>query len=562
VLYEISGFRPSGKMIRHLSIRNYILIDQLELDFKVGLNIVTGETGAGKSILMGALDLISGERADPKSLRNLDEKCVIEAWFSGEKQNLQEVLTSLEIDNEAETIIRREILPGGKSRAFVNDTPVNLETLRKIGNLLLDIHGQHDTILLGNADRQLEILDVLADTKSVKDKYVLAYKTWKKANSDLNYLIEKREKDNAELGFKQFVFDELEKANIKEGEQQVLEKEADMLRNAESIKLKLHQAIELMEGQTDIASNLKAVSAQLEKLGSFSTSLGTLAERAKSAYLEVKDILEELKESEVEIVHNPERQIQTEERLSIIYSLQKKHRKETDYELIALATQLSSELENFSQLDEEIEKAGKIFALSELQLIESGNALSQMRQAKTPTISQNLIDLLKEMGMPNSRFEIFIGPCPASQTGMDKVNFLFSANPGQTLAELKNAASGGEFSRLMLAIKCLLAGNQAMPTLIFDEIDTGISGEVALKVGKIIKNLATRHQVFAITHSAQMASQADAHWFVYKNQTKENTQTGVRQLTQDESLEEIAKMISGLNVSEASLKAAKELVGA
>ena len=547
-------------MIRHLSIRNYILIDQLELDFASGLNIVTGETGAGKSILMGALDLISGERADPKSLRNQEDKCVIEAWFSGEKQNLQAILSSLEIENEAETIIRREILPGGKSRAFVNDTPVNLESLRKIGNLLLDIHGQHDTILLGNADRQLEILDVLSDTKLVKDAYLSTYKAWKKNQSDLDLLIGKREKDNAELGFKQFIFDELNKANIKEGEQEVLEKEADMLRNAESIKVKLNQTIDLIEGSTDMPANLKSVASQLEKLGLFSSALGILAERAKSAFHEVKDILEELKEAELGIVHNPERQIQAEERLSTIYTLQKKHRKETDIDLIAFANQLSGELENFNQLDDEIEKATILFEKSELELKEFGHQLSLLRHSKKLDISQKLLLLLADMGMSNARFEVSISTASAAQTGMDKVIFLFSANPGQPLSELKNAASGGEFSRLMLALKCLLAGSQSMPTLIFDEIDTGISGEVALKVGKIIKNLATRHQVFAITHSAQMASQANAHWFVYKNQTSENTQTGVRQLSQNESLEEIAKMISGSKMSEASLKAARELV--
>jgi len=547
-------------MIRHLSIRNYILIDQLELDFASGLNIVTGETGAGKSILMGALDLISGERADPKSLRNQEDKCVIEAWFSGEKQNLQAILSSLEIENEAETIIRREILPGGKSRAFVNDTPVNLESLRKIGNLLLDIHGQHDTILLGNADRQLEILDVLSDTKLVKDAYLSTYKAWKKAQSNLDLLVERREKDNAELGFKQFIFDELNKANIKEGEQEVLEKEAEMLRNAESIKVKLNQTIDLIEGSTDMPANLKSVASQLEKLGLFSSALGILAERAKSAFHEVKDILEELKEAELGIVHNPERQIQAEERLSTIYTLQKKHRKETDIDLIAFANQLSGELENFNQLDDEIEKATILFEKSELELKEFGHQLSLLRHSKKLDISQKLLLLLADMGMSNARFEVSISTASAAQTGMDKVIFLFSANPGQPLSELKNAASGGEFSRLMLALKCLLAGSQSMPTLIFDEIDTGISGEVALKVGKIIKNLATRHQVFAITHSAQMASQANAHWFVYKNQTSENTQTGVRQLSQNESLEEIAKMISGSKMSEASLKAARELV--
>ena len=549
-------------MIQHLSIRNYILIDHLELDFSGGLNIVTGETGAGKSILMGALNLISGERADPKSSRNPQEKCVIEAWFSGEKELLETLFTSLEIENEPQTIIRREILPGGKSRAFVNDSPVTLDTLKKIGALLLDIHGQHDTLLLGSADKQLEILDILAGTQIQKSTFSIAFKAWKEAERDHNQLVIRRDKENAELGFKQFVYDELQKAGLKKGEQIELEKEADLLRNSEGIKQKLNQSIDLLEGQSDIAANLKVVAGHLEKLSSYSISFGDLSERAKSLFHEVKDILEEIKDAELHIAHDPQKQIQLEERLSLIYGLQKKHRKDTENELIEYANQLRLELENFNQLDEEIEKAQIQVEKIELEMKELGQALSKERSGSTQQVEQKLITLLHDMGMPNSRFVISILPIPASISGLDKINFMFSANPGQALAELKSTASGGEFSRLMLAIKCLLAANQEMPTLIFDEIDTGISGEVALKVGQIMKSLATRHQVFAITHSAQMASQADAHWFVYKNQTSETTQTGVRLLNDNERLEEIAKMISGSKVSEAALKAAKELVDA
>ena len=342
-------------MIKHLSIRNYILIDQLDLDFQAGLHIVTGETGAGKSILMGALDLIAGERADLKSLRNPEEKCIIEAWFSDEKLRLNNELSILEIENENETIIRREILPGGKSRAFVNDTPVTLDALKKIGNLLLDIHGQHDTLLLANAERQLDMLDILASTAGPKEKYAIAFKNWRSNQISLHALIDKREKENAELGFKQFVFDELQKADIKKGEQVQLEAEADLLRNAEGIKLKLNQTIDILEGQTDVVSALKSAASQLEKLGLYSTTLSLLSERAKGAFHEIKDILDEVKDVETGIQHNPEKQASVEERLSLIYNLQKKHRKETEEELLDYANSISYELENFNQLDDEIE---------------------------------------------------------------------------------------------------------------------------------------------------------------------------------------------------------------
>ena len=547
-------------MIKHLSIRNYILIDQLDLDFQAGLHIVTGETGAGKSILMGALDLIAGERADLKSLRNPEEKCIIEAWFSDEKLRLNNELSILEIENENETIIRREILPGGKSRAFVNDTPVTLDALKKIGNLLLDIHGQHDTLLLANAERQLDMLDILASTAGPKEKYAIAFKNWRSNQISLHALIDKREKENAELGFKQFVFDELQKADIKKGEQVQLEAEADLLRNAEGIKLKLNQTIDILEGQTDVVSALKSAASQLEKLGLYSTTLSLLSERAKGAFHEIKDILDEVKDVETGIQHNPEKQASVEERLSLIYNLQKKHRKETEEELLDYANSLSYELENFNQLDDEIEVLKKNQVEFDKDLKSNGLILTEARKKGIQSISEKMQSLLADMGMANARFEIQFLEIQPQASGFDKVSFMFSANPGQALAELKNAASGGEFSRLMLALKCMLAGRQSMPTLIFDEIDTGISGEVALKVGKIIKDLATRHQVFAITHSAQMASQANSHWFVYKLQNAESTKTGVRLLQNSERLEEIAKMISGNKISEAAMKAAKELI--
>jgi len=548
-------------MIRHLSIRNYILIDQLELDFPRGLNIVTGETGAGKSILMGALDMISGERADPKSLRNANEKCVIESWFSGEKQNLSAILDELDIENDAETIIRREILPGGKSRAFVNDTPVTLDSLKKIGNLLLDIHGQQDTHLLAGSERQIEVLDILAGTVNLKAEYQNGFKFWKDEFAKLNELKQKKARQESEMDFKLFAVNELDQAGLKPGEQEILEQQISLLKNAERIKSDVNSAIENLEnGQIDVTDRIRNAGLNLEKLGTFSEKLGELGGRLKSTYLELDDILDELKTEEEKIEHNPQKLEVVDERLSLIFRLQKKYFKNTVESLIEHKDGLQAEFQNFEQLDEEISNTEKRLQNLESEMLKLGNKLGKERQSKLVEIQNKLLALIADMGMANARFEILLMATNPQLSGLEKVSFQFSANPGQAMAELKNTASGGEFSRLMLAVKCLLAGYQNMPTLIFDEIDTGISGEIALKVGKIIKKLAQKHQVFSITHSAQMASQAEAHWFVYKQQSAEKTMTGVKLLSSEESTEEIAKMISGSKVSETSLKAARELM--
>lgn len=547
-------------MISQLTITNYILIEHLEIRFHAGLNIVTGETGAGKSILMGALSLLSGDRADLKSMRNPNEKCVVEAWFSGDFPELNAILTEAGIDTDPESILRREILPGGKSRAFINDTPVTLDVLKKTAFLLFDIHGQQDTMLLGNQDKQTETLDVLAGTIPDLKQYQSAYQAWKKAGKALHDLKEKREREASEFSYKQFVFNELEEARLQEGEQEQLESRLSLLKNSEDIKIKLNSALDVLEGETDLPAQLKSITQQLEKLSSFSASFQSLAERLKSTYHEIKDIASEIREEEASLNHDPEAILASEERLSQLYSLQKKHRKDTDAQLIAFRDQLSEELGGFASLDDEIQALETAYQQTESDMKRLADHLHAVRSKKTAGISKDLVALVQDMGIPNARFEVSLEPCAPSVSGADSVRFLFSANPGLPLADLKNAASGGEFSRLMLAFKCLMARSTSMPTLIFDEIDTGISGEVAMKVGRIMKEMAGRHQVLSITHSAQMASRADAHWFVYKNQEKDTTRTSVRLLSESEQLEEIAKMISGSKLTEASLQAAKELI--
>jgi len=547
-------------MISQLTISNYILIEHLEIRFHAGLNIVTGETGAGKSILMGALSLLSGDRADLKSMRNPNEKCVVEAWFSGDFPELNRILKEADIEPEKESILRREILPGGKSRAFINDTPVTLDVLKKTAFHLFDIHGQQDTLLLGNQDKQTETLDILASTLPDLKVYQTAFQAWRKSGKLLADLKEKREKEAAEFSYKQFVFNELEEARLQEGEQEQLESKLSLLKNSEDIKLKLNAAMDVLEGENDLPAQLKSITLQLEKLSSFSASFQSLSDRLKSTYLEIKDIASEIREEEASLQHDPESILASEERLSQLYSLQKKHRKDNELKLIAFRDQLSEELGGFANLDEEIIALEEDLHQKESEMKTLADRLHEARKKNTPAIEADLVSLVQDMGMPHARFEVSVERCPPALSGADSVRFLFSANPGLPLSELKNAASGGEFSRLMLAFKCLMARSTAMPTLIFDEIDTGISGEVAMKVGRIMKEMANRHQVLSITHSAQMASRADAHWFVYKNQETNTTRTSVKRLTEAEQLEEIAKMISGSKLTEASLQAAKELI--
>ena len=548
-------------MIAKLSITNFLLIEQLELNLHPGLNIITGETGAGKSIIMDALSLLAGERADPKSIRHPEKKCCIEAWFSGAGEAVKDAFAASGLEAEEENILRRELLPGGKSRAFINDSPVTLEVMRPLALLLFDIHGQQDSLLLGNPDRQFQVLDVLAGTGALFASYRRAYRQWKEISRRLDELKTAALRSAAELDYKSFLHKELEEAGLREGEQEELESRLAVMQHAGDILSRLQQVSDALDGRQDILGSLRGLSSQLAKVSSFSPRLGALAERLNSAYLELKDLASEARDLEAGLEIDPGRMQADEERLSRLYALQKKHRLSTVEELIQLREELDVSLQQFGRQENEQEALENELVLSLAEVNRLAEALQQERLAAVAAITGELQSLLAEMAMPRARFSIELEelnqPSPFGKSG---IRFFFSANPGLPLSELKNAASGGEFSRLMLAFKCLMAAKAEMPSLIFDEIDTGISGEVAMRVGRLIRQMAERHQVLVITHSAQMASRAQAHWKVEKSQDHQATETRVRLLSPEESVQEIASMISGSEPGKAALEAARELI--
>ncbi len=550
-------------MIARLSISNYLLIEHLELELHPGLNIITGETGAGKSILMDALGLLGGERADPKSLRNPEKKCSIEAWFSAGNEALKMAFEAAGIDFESENILRREILPGGKSRAFVNDSPVNLETMRPLALLLFDIHGQQDSLLLGNPEVQFKVLDILAGTNSMAADYQKHFYEWKDARQRLELVKRKIQENAAELDYKSFLHQELVDAGLKEGEQEELESRLQLMQHSGDILSRLQQASDALDGRQDMLGSLKTISGLLAKVSSYSPRLESLTERLNSTYLELKDLASEVRELESGLEVNPRQMEADEERLSRIYALQKKHRVSSAGELIALQEELDGFLQTFENQDKDVEVLERMVLLAEKSCQKRAEDLHQARCAALGRISTEVQKLLTEMAMPKAVFSIELNPLTqVNAQGLASIRYLFSANPGLALSDLKNAASGGEFSRLMLAFKCLMAARTDMPSLIFDEIDTGISGEVAMRVGKLIRHMSERHQVLVITHSAQMASRAHAHWKVEKSQQSDATESTVRLLSSEESVYEIASMISGHDPGKAAIEAAKELLNA
>lgn len=550
-------------MISRLSISNYLLIDRLELEWHPGFNIITGETGAGKSILMDALGLLAGDRADPKSLRNPEKKCCIEAWFSGGREELSGAFDTAGLDLENDNILRREILPGGKSRAFINDTPVTLDVLSGIALLLFDIHGQQDSQMLGNIDMQFRLLDVLAGCSAAQKNYSETFYNWKTALRNLEEARKNAQEMAAESDYKSFLWNELNEASLKDGEQEELESRLELQRNAGDVLSRLQQCNGVLEGGPDLVGNLKQLSTLLSKISSISPQLENLASRLSSAHLELKDIAFEIRNLEAGMEINPRQMEADEERLNRIYHLQKKLRLDSVSALISHQEELDSWLQQLGNQDEVLEGLEKKCLVLEADVLRLGRELHQTRSEKLETISSEVLQLLSTMSMPAARFQIQLEELPRpGQNGIASIRYLFSANPGLPLSDLKNAASGGEFSRLMLAFKCLMAAGTEMPSLIFDEIDTGISGEVAMRVGKLIQSMAKRHQVLVITHSAQMASRAEAHWKVEKSQEDGSTETRVRKLSEEESLREIAGMISGSAPGKAALEAAKELIQA
>jgi DNA repair protein RecN (Recombination protein N) len=549
-------------MLQKLVINNYALIDNLEISFGDGLNILTGETGAGKSIILGALSLILGQRAESRYFFNQQKKCVIEGIFTISDFHLKSFFEDNELDYEAETILRREISADGKSRAFVNDTPVTLNILKALGEKLIDIHSQHATLEINDPEFQLLVVDSVAGHGDLLTDYQSKFKAYKKATAKLQQLISESDKAKSDLDYYQFQFDELEKANLAEDEQEKLEQELYALNNAEEIKRNLLGAYYLMQdGETSALIQLREATHHLSSLEKFNPLIAELHERLKSTLIELKDIAAEIETLEQHTHTNEARATEINERLSLIYNLQKKHHVITNAELLQLQEELSTKIQQALFGDEEIEKLQKQIAADKQELENLASKLSANRAKAIPDIEKQVIQSLAEMGMDNSILKIELNTISAlGVNGTDQVRFLFSANKGHTLAEMSKVASGGELSRLMLSIKSLIAKYTALPTIIFDEIDAGVSGEVANKVGQIMERLAENLQVITITHLPQIASKGQSHYFVYKDNEAAVTYTRIRQLSQQERVLEIAKMLSGDKPGESALQNARELL--
>ena len=549
-------------MLQRLSISNYALIDNLEISFDKGLNILTGETGAGKSIILGALSLILGQRAESRYFFNQQKKCVIEGSFKIDGFHLKSFFEDNDLDYEAETVLRREISADGKSRAFVNDTPVNLTSLKSLGEKLIDIHSQHATLEINDPEFQLLIVDSVAKHSDLLNEYRAKFKAYKKSTSHLQQLINEADKAKADLDYYQFQFDELEKASLSADEQALLEQELYALNNAGEIKRNLLSAYYLMnEGETAALIQLKEAGQQLSSLEKFNPEITELHQRLNSTIIELKDIAAEIDTLEQKTHTNDIRAEEINTRLSIIYNLQKKHRVNTNADLLQIQDDLSAKIQQAVFGDEAIEKLQKQLVIDKKELAGLAEKLSASRTKIIPTIEKQVLDTLAEMGMANSALNIHSSVASElTKDGIDQIKFLFSANKGHALAEMSKVASGGELSRLMLSIKSLVAQNTALPTIIFDEIDTGVSGEVANQVGQIMEKLANNLQVITITHLPQIASKGQSHYFVYKDEEGATTNTRIKQLDQQERVLEIAKMLSGDKPGESALQNARELL--
>ena len=549
-------------MLQKLSISNYALIDDLEISFDKGLNILTGETGAGKSIILGALSLILGQRAESRYFFNQQKKCVIEGTFLIGEFHLKSFFEENDLDHEAETILRREISSDGKSRAFVNDTPVNLTLLKQLGEKLIDIHSQHATLEINDPDFQLLVVDSVAGHGDLLSEYRSKYKAYKKDAARLQQLINASDKAKADLDYYQFQYDELEKANLVAGEQEKLEQQLYTLNNAEGIKRSLLAAVHLVQdGEASALLQMREAHHHVSSLEKFNPGIAELAERLKSLTIELKDIAGEIEAIEQHTHTDEARVTEINDRLNIIYTLQKKHRLSATADLLGLQDELSEKIAQAVHGDEAIEKLQKQLALDKNILEQLAKQLTSNRTKAIPEIENEVVNALGEMGMANSTLKIELNQLQSlGPEGIDQVRFLFSANKGHTLAEMSKVASGGELSRLMLAIKSLIASHTALPTIIFDEIDAGVSGEVANKVGVIMERLAQNLQVIAITHLPQIASKSGAHYFVYKDNSSTTTYTRIKELNRDERVLEIAKMLSGDKPGESALQNARELL--
>ncbi|HZH64301.1 MAG TPA: DNA repair protein RecN [Flavisolibacter sp.] len=550
-------------MLSRLSIQNYAIIDKLDIDFSSNLNVITGETGAGKSIIIGALGLILGQRAEAAALHKKENKCIVEGCFKEEAadNHVLQFLKDNELDVHDELVVRREIAPNGKSRAFINDTPVNLTQLNGLSSLLVDLHQQFDTLELGESDFQREVLDALANNFPVLTKYSQLFSASQLAKKEVEKLREQKARFEKEFDYHQFQFTELDEAGFREAELEDLDVELKMLSNAEGIKTALAKAyFELAESEEPVVRQVKAMISQLQQFAQLHPELPEIIKRLQSSYIELQDIADEIDSINNRIGSDAEKLETINERLSLGYRLLKKHGVSTTNELIEIRNNLNEKLQAVLNIDDAIASAEKNFAALLQQAESLALKLSTARIAQIKPLEGSVNKMLVQVGMPNARIKVSINKVSLNNTGFDDVVFLFDANKKDQFQPLRKVASGGELSRLMLCIKSLVATSMDMPTLIFDEIDTGISGEAAKQVGAIMKDLAEARQVICITHQPQIAGKADAHYFVYKSLEKDTVTTGVRLLNTDERIVTIAKMMSGEKPTAAALENAREMV--
>jgi len=549
-------------MLKRLEIQNYAIIESLELDLTKGLTIVTGETGAGKSILLGALGLIMGKRADTKVLYEAEKKCVVEAVFDISEYNLEALFEEEEIDYEAETIIRRVISPNGKSRAFINDEPANLNVLKALTDNLVDLHQQFDTLDLHSVSFQTKTIDALAGTIELVDAYQIEYAEYKKAKRRLEELEEKHRNSNQEMDFLNFQMKEFNDAELMDGEQEEKEKQLVKLTNAEDIQ-KIGQLINhaLDESEPSVIDTIQTLLNELANVTDSDELLQQLYDRLSAIQEELRDIAREGGNIAEDTEYDEELIEEINSRLNLIYRLQKKHNVNTLEELLNIQDNISNQLASFGDLTGDIEKLKNAIQKLEESLVKKAGAISKKRSKIAPSFEKRIHDMLVPLSMENAFIKVSIEPMEnPGPSGMDNISFLFAPNKGSDFKPLKDIASGGEISRLTLCIKSLVADAMTLPTLIFDEIDTGVSGEVASRMGEILAKLANNHQVISITHSPQIAGKADKHYFVHKNDKSDRTVTAVKELDKEGRVTEIAKMLSGNPPSAAAIENAKELI--
>lgn len=549
-------------MLTSLSIKNYALIERFSIDFSDGFSIITGETGAGKSILLGALGLVLGKRADLTSLKNKEEKCVIEGHFLISNYKLNAFFEVNDLDYEDQTIIRREILPSGKSRAFINDSPVNLNVLAELGEFLLDIHSQHQTRELTEELYQFEIIDAVSSNRSLLDDYTEKLKIYRDLKNRLN---DKRQQYAATLkeqDYNSFLYTELTEAKLAGVEQIELEAELEKLNNVELISEQLEKSLALADSeQFGLLVNLKEFKSAVQRISAFSVEYTQLYERIDSLAIELKDIVNELTHLSGSVVNDPEQLILINQTLQTIYNLQKKHQVTSVEELLHIQQELEEKVTSVTSLENEIADIQHQLESNEAELNDLAQEIHTNREKNIPKLSEMLVDILSQLGMPNVRFSIELTFSDSFYAkGKDNIQFLISTNKGSDFGLLKKVASGGEMSRIMLAVKAILANYSNLPTLIFDEIDTGVSGEIANKMGDIMKEMSLKMQVFAITHLPQIASKGKSHYKVYKTDAGEQTNSEIKLLNKEERIVEIAQMLSGSTVSDSALNHAKALL--